>query len=865
MKLHDLSPNGLRALISLSVGMIVVASTDVVARAQAADIATPTPGGTWQVVTSATATILNPTNPMLLTDGTVIIRSGGGSNTKPYWFKLTPDSNGSYVNGTATQIASLPVINGLQYAPVWFSSAVLPDGRALVEGGRLNVNPTAAPDEYMVSMGAIYDPVADTWTSIAPPSGAGWTNTLSSSCNGGVGDAPSIILPNGTFMMGASCASPAVNALFNAATMTWTATGAPTAPCQSPFSYFGCIVGQSFQSGQSYVLLQNSKIMTLDTFDAPTAQVYDPSTGTWSYIANAPTSLLVDPCATPEGATMVSRPDGTVVVFGDNTGDGPYFGLGCAARSTTDPTAIYNSSNNTWTMGPSIPSINGLSFTMLYAPAILLPTGNILFAASPIPTQSNGAPPPTHFFEFTTTNTIVQVSDPVQYANLSPAYGYRFLTLPTGQILAVGGDIEVYTPSSPPQAAYAPNVTQYPACVSLVLSGGGISGIPFAGTQLAGLSSAGVYGVQGNSNYPLMQIVNNSTGHISYARTSGFSTTSIAPGQPGQANFLAAANTELGHSTAYAVAGGVSSSGRQLLVSFSCSARTHDFNVDGDSDILLRDGNGDIAIWLMNGTQVQSAQGLGSVAATWSIAAQRDFDRNGTYDLLWRDSLGNTAIWFMAGTTVSSTASLGNVPPAWMVVGTGDFNGDGKGDILWQDTSGNLAVWLMNGSALLSGGGLGNVKSPWAVAGTGDFNGDGMTDILWRDSSGDAAIWFMNGAQVSFTASAGNIPTTWSLVGTGDFNGDGMADILWRDNTGNTAIWLMNGAAPLQVGGLGAIPSTWSVIQIGDYNKDGRSDILWRDGGGNVAMWLMAGTTISSSQAVGNIPTAWTVQSVNSD
>ena len=45
---------------------------------------------------------------------------------------------GNYANGTWSQLASLPVINGTQYAPLYFASAVLPDGRVLIMGGEFN-------------------------------------------------------------------------------------------------------------------------------------------------------------------------------------------------------------------------------------------------------------------------------------------------------------------------------------------------------------------------------------------------------------------------------------------------------------------------------------------------------------------------------------------------------------------------------------------------------------------------------------------------------------------------------------------------------------------------------------------------------
>ena len=135
--------------------------------------ATPQPvsppfGGTWQVVTAtpSNGNYVSASNPLLLTDGTVIVHDAYASD----WWKLTPDNTGSYVNGSWTQIASLPVINGTEYGPQYFSSAVLPDGRVIIEGGEYNVS--CPMNEDWVSLGAIYDPAADTWTPVSPPAAA---------------------------------------------------------------------------------------------------------------------------------------------------------------------------------------------------------------------------------------------------------------------------------------------------------------------------------------------------------------------------------------------------------------------------------------------------------------------------------------------------------------------------------------------------------------------------------------------------------------------------------------------------------------------------------------------------------------------
>ena len=89
-----------------------------------------------------------------------MVHHEGANNGYSEWYKLTPDINGSYVNGTWTQMASL----ASNYGPLFFASAVLPDGRLIVEGGEQNF-----ANYVWTNMGAIYDPLANVWTPINPP------------------------------------------------------------------------------------------------------------------------------------------------------------------------------------------------------------------------------------------------------------------------------------------------------------------------------------------------------------------------------------------------------------------------------------------------------------------------------------------------------------------------------------------------------------------------------------------------------------------------------------------------------------------------------------------------------------------------
>ncbi|HUD87919.1 MAG TPA: FG-GAP-like repeat-containing protein [Xanthobacteraceae bacterium] len=198
---------------------------------------------------------------------------------------------------------------------------------------------------------------------------------------------------------------------------------------------------------------------------------------------------------------------------------------------------------------------------------------------------------------------------------------------------------------------------------------------------------------------------------------------------------------------------------------------TGDFNGDGMADMLWRNTTtGAVAIWEMNGTTIlnPSSSGVGTVATNWTVVGVGDFNGDGMADILWQNtSNGNLAIYLMNGTTVASSATFANLG-AYSVVGIGDFNGDGKSDILLRDGSGDIAIWEMNGTAILNPNtsGVGNLSTVWSVAETGDFNGDGMSDILWRDTSGDIAIWYMNGTTLSSGDGLGAVSTTFTIQGT---------------------------------------------------------------------------------------------------
>ena len=118
--------------------------------------------GTWKDVRGTLPFKRGPETALLLTDGTVMVHDACYGQ----WYRLTPDKKGKYETGTWSTPAAMP--SG--YGPLYFGSQVLPDGRVIVNGGEFN-GPDGNCSEVYTTMGALYDPVANSWTSVTAPSG----------------------------------------------------------------------------------------------------------------------------------------------------------------------------------------------------------------------------------------------------------------------------------------------------------------------------------------------------------------------------------------------------------------------------------------------------------------------------------------------------------------------------------------------------------------------------------------------------------------------------------------------------------------------------------------------------------------------
>ncbi|MGC2111156.1 MAG: hypothetical protein WA655_16690 [Candidatus Korobacteraceae bacterium] len=413
----------------------------------------------------------------LLTDGRVLVHDESGNpGTWQNWWTLTSDANGHYETGTWAQVAS----TASTYGPLYFASAVLPDGRYIIEGGEYNNG-----NDAWTKLGAIYDPVANSWTNVNPPSG--WSS---------IGDASASVLTNGTWLLGSCCDTAIHTALLNASNLTWTATGA------GKFDVY---------DEEGLTLLPNSKLLDVDAYvfhfqsNGMNYELYDPSSGTWTSQGNTPVQLW-DSSGSYEEGPDVLMPNGTVYATGAN-------GRGAGH------TAVYTWSNNTWVAGPDFP--NGLDIAD--GPGALETNGKVLLMTSP-----GIFNPGSVFFEWDGSH-LNQITGPPNGPGDVSYYGH-LLMLPTGQVLFTdfSNDVELFNSTGSTYSGWTPSVLLSAATLQHGTT------VLLNGFKFNGASQDGAYGddFQDATNYPLVRFTSTTSGQVYYARTHDHSTMAVGYSGP---------------------------------------------------------------------------------------------------------------------------------------------------------------------------------------------------------------------------------------------------------------------------------------------------------------------------------------------
>jgi hypothetical protein len=432
---------------------------------------------------------------LLLPDGTVMAGNGGGNG----WYRLTPDSQGSYVNGTWTTLASM------HDTRLYFSSDVLTDGRVFVAGGEYGTGTNSAE---------VYDPLSDIWT-MCPPPPAGQKYFF---------DSISKILPDGNVLIApVNPATSGGTVIYNSASNSWIV---------GPKLFRGF-----YQDEASWVKLPDDSILTIDPFGIHSER-YIPSLNQWVNDSDVPVQMY-DSFGFELGAAFL-LPDGEAIFFGATGHNAIYTPSG-----TTSP--------GTWSAAADFPNNQGTPD----AAAAMMVNGKILCATSPTPTSADHFPVPTSFYEYDyVSNTFTQVGAPGGGTTLNDsAYVTLMLDLPDGSVLysQFSSRLYVYRPAGSPLAAGKPAIT----CITRNSDGS----FHLTGTQLNGISEGAAYGDdnQMDSNYPLVRLTN-SAGNVYYCRTYNWSLTSVMTGNtPVTTEFKLPANLPAGTYSLAVVANGIGS------------------------------------------------------------------------------------------------------------------------------------------------------------------------------------------------------------------------------------------------------------------------------------------------------------------
>lgn len=217
------------------------------------------------------------------------------------------------------------------------TAALLPDGKVLVAGGFTGF--VAGNAQAVTDTAEVYDPATGTWS----PTGSMQTRRALHS---------TMVLPDGKVLVagGRTCTGPppatcdfsfrtATAEVYDPATGAWTPTGSMNAPRHTT----------------SAATLPDGRVLVPAGFSAPdahdtdnTADVYDPSAGTWSLTANLNRSRARQGAMSLHDGDVLVGPGSRATIFG------PPFSA--TINSTTE---TYDPASNTWHLTAGLPLLPG--------------------------------------------------------------------------------------------------------------------------------------------------------------------------------------------------------------------------------------------------------------------------------------------------------------------------------------------------------------------------------------------------------------------------------------------------------------------------------------------------------------------------
>jgi hypothetical protein len=455
---------------------------------------------------------------LLMTDGSVLVHDAsssllGGVN----WYRLTPDNKGKYDTAGAIWSGPFPMANARQF----WASGVLKDGRVFVIGGEKST-PANTP------LAEIFDPQTNTWSPLLKPS---------PQFDFIQGDACGCILSDGRVLLGA---------IFSNRTAIWDPSNNTANAWQEAGKAFNTLAlptKQGVCDEETWSLLPDGTVLTVDISATPVAEKYNPATDTW-IPADHTVPTLTTNLALPNLLNTTVNPPVTI-----NIGEigpaillpnGHLFFIGATGHTALYTPPAAPALPGSWTAGPDLPpatsgtfnSPNGNIQTSIDAPAVLLPGGKVLFACGNTVLQFGNQmwSNPTLICSYDPTTNLITKLASQPPSNGVDTWQARFLLLPTGQVLLTTEQqqtIVILTDPAiigTPDPAWKPVITAFTPVMALGHH------YKFSGTLINGLSQAVCYGddSQMGTNYPIAKFTNKTTSAVSYFRTFDFSSFAVA-------------------------------------------------------------------------------------------------------------------------------------------------------------------------------------------------------------------------------------------------------------------------------------------------------------------------------------------------
>ncbi|MFD6816912.1 FG-GAP-like repeat-containing protein [Microbacterium sp. NPDC060132] len=239
-----------------------------------------------------------------------------------------------------------------------------------------------------------------------------------------------------------------------------------------------------------------------------------------------------------------------------------------------------------------------------------------------------------------------------------------------------------------------------------------------------------------------------------------------------------------------------------------------DYTGDGNADVLVVAGNGDLRLRTGNGqgSFAAATTALGLWGGSRRHVTHADFNGDTKADLIAARSDGT--LEFYAGNGAGGFAAGTAIGNGWYgllhIVSGADFTGDGRQDVIGVAPNGAMSLYEGNGSGGFTGRvttlGVGWEGFHFIVG--GDFDNDGKGDLIAASDTG--TLYFYRGANYGFQT-ARVVGEGWieftALTGGVDYNGDRRADLLGRTPAGE--VYLYSGLGDGTFGTKTLVGSDW--------------------------------------------------------